>query len=476
MGEPPDETRVEPVTPDTSDDFRLVARVAPKGLVRKISANRPLPTAWADLQAILRSAKATELQALFARPDDQEEDGSRRWTTNLSGPVRRLVGLPPEERDAALSRLESRIEAAKRLSDQLATGNRDDRRASTLLYNALSRPGTGAVFVVGEEPVLVAWGHERTAISKTSPKADTKPTTGADGVERSQPTDPANPSSDQPPESVHQSIGDVPATSAEEPIQDAPFQHGAGRNRLLSAMGWAACLFLMLGLSFRLIAACPPGGDGCHAGDVSILAKTEHASERIELQGRLQLAEARLAGLECRPSTDVPVLTVATAPSLLPAPPAEVSATVVQPRSSEPPDEFRRRIEGMGGAVRPVMAALIWDGDADLNIALICPDGSRVDHQSPNVCGWRTALSANSTAPLFPEPVETLLGDGLESLPAGDYSIEVSVDLARSAQSAPVTYVVRADLSGRRLIGSGALREGDPPQTALSFSLPLNRQ
>lgn len=499
-----------------ADNRRVLAKVAPTGLTPRQVGDRPVADQYALLVDLLAETGAGGRIPLFAEPGEADADGSRRWFTALPGDIRRFGQLDAAARQAVQKRLATDRRAIEASADLLEAGRRP--RDAALLRAALSAPGTGALFLVGDQPVLVAWGHDRQkpAAATPSSKPDdpaTVPTASASATAGDRAGDSAGAGATTAPGTQAGPVPTTdlapPAADAPETVTDAPPPPRKRRRRLdprqLSRLGWVAALLLFVALLIRLVPACPPWSDAC-AGDPAVrLAVSEAETARQQLQSAFRRAQTRLADPACAETeamatgiADGSSQTVPMPGSPVPPPPAPGSA-VGGPATGEPdpsrepataaaagqtvprfslpalsPDRFDARLAAAGASDAEAQVTLLWDGDADLDLALICPNGDRVAWNVPSACGWRMDVEANAMAPLSDTPVENIAAAGPDDLPPGRYQVAVTAFLARSAQFDPVGYAVRVQIGDRRLVAGGSVRQGDPADIALTFDLPLD--
>jgi hypothetical protein len=119
----------------------------------------PAYMAHGRIVASLEILGAEDCARYFARPELDRRGDTLAWHAGAEGPVRAWRGLSAGERSAAAPRLVAirdrlaRICAAREAADP-ADG------LSRLLRIAAVSPGTEHLFLVGDQPVLAAWGFE----------------------------------------------------------------------------------------------------------------------------------------------------------------------------------------------------------------------------------------------------------------------------------------------------------------------------
>ncbi|MBP6766718.1 MAG: hypothetical protein KA171_03000 [Reyranella sp.] len=133
----------------------------------------PLHNAAPQLRRVVRRRLGDETADLLADPQPHENDKGIDWYAVWSGPVRRVTDLPPAERDAVLAGVERRLADIRRLGDMLAGhGPKEETGVVGLSLKLAARaPSPAFVFLVGDRPVIVAWGYETEAANALLPLA-----------------------------------------------------------------------------------------------------------------------------------------------------------------------------------------------------------------------------------------------------------------------------------------------------------------
>ncbi len=133
----------------------------------------PLHNAAPQLRRVVRRRLGDETADLLADPQPHENDQGIDWYAGWSGPVRRVTDLPAAERDAVLAGVERRLADIRRLGDMLAGhGPKEDTGVVGLSLKLAARaPSPEFVFMVGDRPVIVAWGYETEAANALLPLA-----------------------------------------------------------------------------------------------------------------------------------------------------------------------------------------------------------------------------------------------------------------------------------------------------------------
>jgi hypothetical protein len=122
----------------------------------------PLHNAAPQLRRVVRRRLGDEAADLLADPQVHENDQGIDWYAGWSGPVRAVTDLAPAEREAVLARVERTLAEIRRLGDMLAGhGPKEETGVVGLSLKLAARaPSPAFVFLVGDRPVIVAWGYE----------------------------------------------------------------------------------------------------------------------------------------------------------------------------------------------------------------------------------------------------------------------------------------------------------------------------
>ena len=133
----------------------------------------PLHNAAPQLRRVVRRRLGDEAADLLADPQLHENDQGIDWYAGWSGPVRAVADLAAAERDAVLGRVERTLAEIRRLGDLLAGhGPKEETGVVGLSLKLAARaPSPAFVFLVGDRPVIVAWGYEKEAASALLPLA-----------------------------------------------------------------------------------------------------------------------------------------------------------------------------------------------------------------------------------------------------------------------------------------------------------------
>ncbi len=380
----------------------LVTRTLAEGL-------RPLGTASQRNPALITETLRAHLTPahvlLFCEPSPTPDGVATDWYAQCSGAVRQLDSLDDEEASAVRSRLGELVGDILALADRLETaGSQSDQRLAEALRNVVEVPASDAIWLIGDQPVLVTWGHTR--------DIDKAPR----GIIRR--FIPARPPPSPP--SPSEAVGNVAA---------APDRQGSATD-VLWWLGWlllaglvflvfwllvAPCAVVLPGLA--PIGSCPPA---------SSMAIVEERDILDTLENRVAMLERELALLDgdCREE------------------PRDATDTVLEE----------------GGALGAVNVILSWQGSADLDLSLSCPGGGEINLGNMQACGGVLDIDANVSSTL-PAPVENIV---FEDMPGtGTYPVEVHLYSYRNDdRGAPKHFTLTVIIDGEETVHNGTV-DGD---------------
>ena len=195
--------------------------------------------------------------------------------------------------------------------------------------------------------------------------------------------------------------------------------------------------------------------------------REEDRSEALRLQ--LRELERRVAQIPRCPRPAPPV--AAPAQPIEETSPAEDGA--VDDGAAD--DESERRVQEAGVDPSDYQITLWWDGDADLDLHLECPDGNRVfwNAMTSAACGAELNIDANrDAATIMRNPVEHIIWPRSVP-PSGHYRILVDNYAGRSVgRTRPVPFQVRIKLGGVEESLSGSISEARNPVVLYEFDVP----
>lgn len=403
--------------------------------------HHPVHDSWDQINAYLLVTLSPSHAALFAEPFRSGD--ATGWMAASDQTPQPFAQLDPATQDEALTRLRTLLGDIATLSAQLSASARaEDRQWGALLDAIRQQPSkvelTDRLYWAQDQPVLIQWGcrDDQTVLTDTllrtyapSPTAVTSET----------PLHPAP------------TPGAVPPTAAGTVVE-------TGGWSVLPILLWGLFLATATIIFWLLLMACalnlPPSlrfFGHCNATAAPVEGE-RHAALRDELAGiQDRLAQA----VPCRLPETAQSVPAPEPPALLEEPPAPP----LQPAQAPESDIDRARAQA-GGQIGDVTVTLLWNGHADLDLLITCPNdqvlsgstqvtgdgcGGRIDVDA-NFCASRAGgagtVCERYDAPAVENPVENGFFTQAEA-PVGIYQIQVRHYAAsREAPGAPVPFVL----------------------------------
>ncbi len=380
----------------------LVTRTLAEGL-------RPLGAASQRNPALITEALRVHLSAahvlLFCEPSPTPDGVATDWYAQCAGVVRQLDSLDEQEASAVRSRLGELIGDILALAERLeAAGGQSDRRLAQALRHVVEVPASDAIWLVGDQPVLVNWGYMRDVeqaprgiIRRFIPPRPSPPR-----------PHPCGPVGDMTPHPRRQ-------RSAADVVWWLGWLFLAGLVFLVFWLLVAPCALVLPGAGS--IGGCPPAPSTVLAGERRILDT---------LENRVALLERELALLRgsCR----------------------------------ERPGDVTGMVAEEGGALGTVNLILSWQGRADLDLSVTCPGGAVINYRNKQACGGELDVDANAGSAMG-MPVENIVFD---SMPGdGRYAIEVDLFSHRTDDpGVPKHFALTVIVDGEETVHNGTV-DGD---------------
>lgn len=131
----------------------------------------PLHNAAPQLRRVVRRRLGDAAADLLADPQPHEDGKAIDWHAGWPGAVRPVNELEPPRRTEVLAEVERTLAEIRRLGDTLASiGSREDTGLVGLSLKLAARaPSPSFIFLVGDRPVIVAWGYEKEAAAALLP-------------------------------------------------------------------------------------------------------------------------------------------------------------------------------------------------------------------------------------------------------------------------------------------------------------------
>lgn len=439
---------------------------------------------FASLRAELKRSLSEEHVGLFAQPNADPATGDIQWYAPVSGVARRLNELDAKTRASVESRLAPLIKDISTHADQLLqSGSEQVRLMGGNLAQALEIPDESHIFVIGDQPVVAAWGHvprgpatpirllvalAQRALEPTPPPA----------VESAQP--PSQDTAPPPPAARPQ-----PATQAQ--VQQAPADDGGpARYRLLvspntfrsvpaiatgiawlSALLWALFTLLLLIIGYLLLKYCAIGLPGS-ANDIrtaifnfcdlpavaaNLPANTDYSRQASLLAKLNQLelsieAKRRACHAQTRPDASRPTTT----------------------------PEASSRLQREHGQVGAVNLILTWNTDDDLDLHVRCPDGTQIFFANQRACGAVLDVDQNmADNSVTREPVENIFWADTNAVP-GEYTVWVDRYKSRSSGDQATNFRVELRINNQQVESHDGRIDGEKTlQQVFTFKIPYER-
>jgi hypothetical protein len=378
--------------------------------------------------------------------------------TEAEGAITPYDRLAPDEQAAAREAVRAMLADLEREAQRLRASPDSTRQSLGMVLEAALRGSTLSDIhrVAGEgqdQYVLAGWGLREVEGAPPIP----------DLLTTLRPVVPVAPPPPQPPPAIAP-VSAVPPPPTPPPVGDPP----AWPLRLLAlaamllGFGLLAAWLLPMGVVAAIAALRLPAPPICEVppAGLSLLPGQE---EEARLRARLAELERAYAGrlLQCR---------LAQAPP--PPPPAPAPQPAPAPTPAPPPrqDDFGldRRLEREGAQRGQVQVSLAWNGPADLDLHVTCPDGRVINFQQPSHCGGTLQIDMNAGGRRSNEPVEDVIWPGTP--PSGRYLVHVHY-FDYPSRRVPVPFIVRLVNGAERREVRG-VANGPNPQQVLEFTVP----
>ncbi len=435
-------------------DRQLIAETTLVGLRPLGMGSRRVQDSWNEIDSYLRNALGARYADLFAEP----VPGSRgvSWFGAPEGEAKPYSDLSEEEQAALLEDIKERSETIRGHAATLSASRKDsDRRLGQTLEWALvvpeAEPGRDFLYSVGGEPLLVNWGTR-----------DERAQDGGAVLQEFLTGEAWRLRQEQEP---IKAAGAAPPPPPAEPLV---YREAAAAAPLWWLL-WLLFGLLMIAIMYLLLLGCGvrwpfglerpaflnfcPGAYAAEDTTPDQLVVAEQKGEELERQ--VLLLQRELARKQRCPID-------------------RAQAEVVESPDQEAARRAFEEIREEGGAEGEVEIILEWQGDADLDLHVICPDGSRVYFQNRNNqrCGAILDVDMNSTTRDISEtPREHVTWP--QSPKPGRYQIIVDNFAGRSSgRATPVPYKVYVSRGGKIEVYEGEIAEDGGTGLVQEVTLP----
>ena len=470
-------------------DNLLVATTRQEGLRPVGTGGQLAIRAYDQIVRYLRRALSDEHAGLLAEPNFSPSRGTIDWYTATDSDIIPLGAATPEQRrvvETRLAALRDDITAKVKALSRSESGG--DRHLSEMLRLALEVPDEEFIYCAGDRPVLVCWGTlrdepdpPRSVLQKYVPYTPPPPTPPPASV----PTDDVPP----PPDAIQLTGGTAAALADPTYVElQRPLYWLAWLLWLLFGLLVAAILIVLLsgcgvrvpGLGWLNTGALV---DYCAIGTAD--ADADRSAELAAELARTQVLEQELQRLELRVAVERRACERQTAEPLAPpvatpdadgpvdAPPATPSPGDSPATPSQPPQSdgaFDERLDREGAQRGEVGITLAWDGDADLDLHVICPGGEEIYFGRRTACGGQLDVDMNVPPRMSDEPVENVFWPD-SAAPPGTYRVIVNNYNTRSDGARPTPFRLRVINGGETSVYEGEVHERDGRHTVVEFEV-----
>jgi len=431
-------------------DDSLIATTLNRDLLAQGVGGQLAVQHWEQLTQYLKRALSPRHAALFAEPNPDPERGSIDWYAPGSGPAVPLPQLDPAAAEAARALLMPMVAEIQAAAEKLrGSASEGERFLGELLRLALEIPDQGAIRLRDGVPVLAPWGHTAA---------------GPGGVRELL-------------------VKMMPLPVAPMAMVGAPAAVAAARSRIWPWLLAALLLLLALLLALFLLWRDPFGwfatpeaqcvAPPTQLGTLDRLREEEAREGALRAELARIYAEAGERRLLCQPPPPPPrpAEPPARRPDPPPRPPQPQPPQPPTPPQTEPPrNNDLDRADRQGARRGRSQVILAWDDGNDLDLAVICPGGQRIDFRNRQACGGSLDIDRNAAGgPTTRTPVENIVFD--QNPQPGTYRIVVDYFDRADGPTTPYRVTVRQEGQPDRVF-TGTARQGVRDQVVGEFTVP----
>lgn len=401
---------------------------------------QPVNLAWAQIERAVHATLSPAHALLFAEPSQDASAGTVDWYGPDGPSPRRLTALDAAARSTTESRLGTLIADVKAHAESLlAAAAEGDRLLGAILLAAIEVPGPEHVWLVGEQPVLTAWGNLSRA--GDAPR----------GVLLRYVRGAAVP------------LASVPVTAV------APAAERGDWWKTLAALAAILLLAVLAGWGLWRWFGLPSPLCRVEAQADSALdqEKAREAALRQQLAalraGKAQQCAAAAGGLGGGGSSS------ANQPRDTPNPNNPPPDKDPPPPS---PDDDRKRVQNQGGQEGAQQVTLGWDDTNDLDLIVECPDGRIVSFlpSERSNCGGALDVDANKDdAGVRRDPVENIVWVG--DTPPGKYKVFIRFHRQRAGAKTAYRVTIRQKGQPERKV-TGTIGAAESRKLVAEFTVP----
>jgi len=433
-----------------------------------------------QIRVELARALSSEHVQLFAEPNPDPTTGDIQWYAPVGGGAIRLKDADAATQAAAQATLARLIDDITGYTDRLRrSGNDADHLFANFLTLAIEIPADDHIFLVGNRPVISGWGHvpngpatphqllialSRRVAQQSRPQAappsppPVSPTLGPAAASSGAAGAQAEPLAGAPGEPTRYRLVVRPAVVRSLPAL-------AGAPTWLAALLWLLFVLLLLVIGYLLLKHCalgrPFGGYDLRFAIVNYCSAPAAVAEAPPpaTDSRQAALLDNLARLERRLADQ------------------RRACTVPRPNSNQQPgNTARQRVLDEGGRIGKVNLILTWNTDDDLDLHVICPNGTRIYFGNQQACGAVHDVDRNrSQTSLSPQPVENMVWNDDSTMP-GEFTVQVDRYKSRSSGSAGTEFTVELRVDDQTVRTERGIAEGEKsPKQVFTFRLPYPR-
>ena len=126
------------------------------------------------IRALVDQHLGADAAAMLSEPQVVPREGRHQWLADaaIDSSLVRLDQASPDQAAAARRRLDEARLLARAIWENLNSGNEQNRQQAVAILRAFEVPNDDEyVWLVGEQPLLVGWGHERVNVVPLEPAA-----------------------------------------------------------------------------------------------------------------------------------------------------------------------------------------------------------------------------------------------------------------------------------------------------------------
>lgn len=406
------------------------------------------------------SAEAPELRMLFA-DSEPTRDGTRiDWYSPADSTYVPLTSLPEPDRAAVVEKVDELFATVRLAGERLSASGDPFGEA---LVNATSMPGPREKYIyVGRSPsdprqwhpVVVCWAHVN----------DVPVTAGlAPQIMKRRP--------------FLSRAGSGGGAGQGAVLASAPAMVVAGRRTAWWLLLWIALLLLLLSMAWLMLRACGmalPGLGRTFCPITTASASTgdeerNRALNDLARQLELQIAQREVTCLTERHAEaqrlSVPEPTPTPTPTPTPEPQTKPEP---ETKKAETPT-LDERLKREGAKSGELQISLVWDGKADLDLHVFCPNGEQIYYSKKSGCGGTLDVDMNNSENKSTSPVENAFWpDGAP--PPGRYRISVVLYDRHGDNRPQIPFQVRIKMGGDQRTVPGTISKSQAPVEVTEFT------